>query len=336
MYTPDEQQLTKHDNTKQPINNNLPKHTIQKYVFLLIITVGSSIFILIIIILIAFFCKKNSTKPQNINESSLLKRNYNNEDNLQSQSIHVNQQQQQQQLLICNNLGNGNVYQVDKSMPSSGHPQGNNHLNFSINSSTTSTLLKQQAHRTPNHHATPNHMMLMMNPLSISNTNNVNSTQINTHLSNPNTSQNDVELYSNMTSQQFQNPESDTCFKFNNSYTKQHFSNNQRTSSINDDMLSTHDDLNKDLTSASEALAAANAAFNAPISAHDAQHNLENNNVVNDNFFMRNGTRPKPIAMPINTDEAAAKSMNPLINNSNQELINSTASTRKSFKNLRK
>ena len=334
VYTPNKQSKEASSNSesnREAINTNTSKNKIQKYIFLLIITIGSSLLILIVIILIVFCCKKKSSKKQNYTDASLLKRNY----NMDSQSIHAHQQQQQ--LLMCNNINsNGNGFQVDQSMPPA-ISQGNNHINFSINSSTTSTLLKQQAHRTPNHHATPNHMMLMMNPLSISNTNHVNSTQVNTHLSNPNTSQNEVELYSNMTNQH-QNPENpnsyvgENCFQFNNSYNKQHFSNNQRTSSINEDNMSHHDDLNKDLTSASEALAAANAAFNAPIAAH----HLANNNPGNDNFIMRNGTRPKPIAMPINTDTASPNSMNPMMANNDQHFINSTASTRKSFKNLRK
>lgn len=224
--------------------------------------------------------------------------------------------------------------------------QGVNHINFSINSSTTSTLLKQQnALRTPSHHlanplqiANPNHIaMLMMNPLSVNNNTNTNGPQSsnnNTHLSNANTSQNDVEFYSNMTSQQVigtgESANFDNCYQYNHPYgnVKQNYSTNMRTSSINDDSSSQNqEDLNKDLTSASEALAAANAAFNAPIVNYSMNQQGVNNMPQNENLFMRSTARPKPIAMPISTVPGVSPG-------GETNGIHANASIRKSFKNL--
>lgn len=304
-------------------------NSLQKSFFLLIAAVVCSLIILIVIILITFCCKRKNykNKQQKYTEAATMKRNYNIDENIAN---HAHQQQ-----LLLNSLNNTNNYPPEMmSQPT----QGNNHINFSINSSTTSTLLKQL--RTPNHHGNPlninnpNHMMLMMNPLSINNNaaNSINGPQSNnnTHLSNANTSHNDVEFYSNMTNHQTNPDSSDACFQYNSIYNnKQQFPNNVRTSSINDDNFSQQDDLNKDLTSASEALAAANAAFNAPIVNHN-MHNM-NNMHANDNIFMRNTSRPKPIAMPIST--TSPNSMNH-VNPSEQQNVFGSVNTRKSFKNL--
>jgi len=164
-----------------------------------------------------------------------------------------------------------------------------------------------------------------------------NSSTNHTHLSNANTSHNDVEFYSNMTSQQASGYAVDSGvneFQYQNNFKQSYMPNNMRTSSINDDNCSqNHDDLAKDLTSASEALAAANAAFNAPITNYNNLNDQNMNSInTNENIFMRNTTRPKPIAVPISAVPGISpSSMNPQFG---MDSNNMHSNIRKSFKNL--
>ena len=334
---------------------------IQNSFLLLIGAVGCSLLILILIILIILCCKRNkkSEKNQSYTGPNCAKRNYSINDNTANQSIHGHNQQQH--LLINNmsnnNNGNNNSYAQDL-MP---HPLSGNMNNFSI-SSTTSTLLKHHQHnmKTPHHQQmtglqinNPNHMMLMMNPLSVSNSittsTNMNAppSTNNTQLSNTNTSSNDVEFYSNMTNQPaIPNDPSyttESCFQFNTSYNNNNKLYQQqqtpmypnailRTSSLNDDNLSQQNDLDRDLTSASEALSAANA----PFSINNTNMNSVSMSNTNDNIFMRNATRQKQVGMPFSaiSSTASPNSFSNPISNGTESLFGS-ANNRKSFKNLR-
>jgi len=120
-------------------------------------------------------------------------------------------------------------------------------------------------------------------------------------------------------------------FQYQSNLKQAYMANNMRTSSINDDNSSqNHDDLTKDLNSASEALAAANAAFNAPIANYNSLNDQNMASVhANENMFMRNTARPKPIAMPM--PGISPNSMNPQFG---MDSSNMHSNIRKSFKNL--
>ena len=291
----------------------------------------------LIFILMLYLCTRSAgnKKDSQYKEATKLSKNYKGEQMDQNLTSYSHQKQSL--------MGNHNNGHNNDAMPQSSHM---NQINYSINSSTTSTLLKHHQQRTPNHALTinnPNHMMMNMMPLNINSGNGLSSGVNVTNLSGNNFN-NEVEFYSNMTNQQpimSNNSEAgnyfaDSAFQFNNSYSKQMYSggNNQssnlRTSSINDDNLSQKDELNKDLTSASEALAAANAAFNAPI----LNSNL-NSASGNEPSFIRHTIRPKPIAIPMHTNTSTSPI--PLNgNNGEQQNMFGNFNTRKSFKNLRK
>lgn len=334
----------------------------QNSFLLLIGAVACSLLILILIILIVLCCRRNnnSEKEKSYTGPNCAKRSYAINENTGNQSMHGHSQQQH---LLINNMSNNNngnnnnnSYAPDL-MPQALPNNMNNMNNFSI-SSTSSTLLKHHQHnmRTPSHQQmtglqinNPNHMMLMMNPLSVSNSittsTNMNAppSTNNTQLSNTNTSSNDVEFYSNMTNQPtIPNDPSyttDSCFQFNTSYNnaKQYQQQQQppiypnpiiRTSSLNDDNLSQVNDLDRDLTSASEALSAANAPF--------SNMNSVSMSNTNDNIFMRNATRPKQIGVPFNglSNTASPTSFTNPTPNGTDNFFGS-ANNRKSFKNIR-
>ena len=179
-------------------------------------------------------------------------------------------------------------------------------------SSQASTLIKppQMPQRTPHHQPlvinNPNHMMMnhLMNPLSINsngagNNNNINNNPI-TNNSNTLT---DFEFYSNIHQQQNQQQ-----IFVNNG-------NNVRSVSINEDAISQQNEFSIGNNQNGEF---ANSFFNS------------NNN---ESLFLRNVSRPKPIAIPIGNANLSNMS-SPIEQTTNNAFVSN--STRKSFRNLRK
>jgi hypothetical protein len=217
----------------------------------------------------------------------------------------------------------------------------------------------------------PNHMMMtLINSSSAGSGSTTAAAVAGTNHSNAN----ELDFYSNMTNHQIyasggvhtgsNNPDSSTiiCINNNEQTCYQHVNmngiasniNNMRCSSLNEEnnnggvnMNGIMIDLSNDMGDTSAALAAANAAFNAPISnalgvgmipqvsISSSTNNNNLSNLNNDSLFLRHTIRPKPIAIPINSPNTLGLNSN-ANNDSTSGLLVSSASHRKSFKNLRK
>lgn len=275
-------------------NENSPLHKVQLEIsFIWVITACISALFLIVVILVAVLaCKKTQPKSKD--------KNFNRNNLTSSTKPFKNRSDRNDE------LDDDESYQKNALLQQHQHHL----LNTIPNLSNNSTLLRQ---KTPHHQPllinNPNHMMMnVMNPISLSNTHN-----------------SDMEYYANnqaglFTGNSHANSET-SCFNSEQHYQIQNSNFNQMHNFGNRN----GDHYTDEQTSS--AIQAANAAFNSPFNpSFIPTVNLNQNN---DSLFLRQAVKPRPIAIPINSNSSS----NPLDQSS---IFSSNNPARKSYKNLRK
>ncbi|RNA29666.1 neogenin isoform X6 [Brachionus plicatilis] len=281
-------------------NENSPLHKVQLEIsFIWVITACISALFLIVVILVAVLvCKKTEPKSKDKNF---------NRNNLTSSTRPFKNRSER-----SNELDEDESYQKSALL----HQQQQQLLNTIPNLSSNSTLLKQ---KTPHHQPllinNPNHMMMnVMNPLSLSNTQN-----------------SDMEFYANSQAGLFTNnshANSETsCFNSEQHYQIQN-STLMQMNNFNGIVRNgpSGDQYSDEQTNS--AIQAANAAFNSPFNPNFIP--TVNLNQNNDTMFLRQTAKPKPIAIPINSGSNSGQS--PL---DQPSIFSANNPTRKSYKNLR-